>query len=315
MTKTDIVNKATRAFHRVKFKAQKHSPEILIGLGVAGAVTSAVMACKATLKVNEVLEEPRANIEKIHIAVEYGETEAGETYSVEDSRKDLAIVYTQTGLKFAKLYGPSVLLGGVSIGCILAGANIFRKRNVALAAAYTAVDSGFKDYRNRVIERFGKELDRELKYNLQSMKIEEVVTDENGKEKKVKKTVPAIDTSSDTAQPSAYAKIYDDGNIGWTKDAEANLFFLLQEQNYLNDLLKIRGHVFLNEVYDRLGFPRTAAGNVVGWVYDENHPVGDNYIDFGIFDIHDANKRRFVNGYERVILLDFNVDGPILELI
>ena len=323
MTKTDIMNKATRAFNRVKFKVHKHSPEILIGAGVVGGVVSAVMACKATTKINFILEETADKIDKIDDGYEKGEVKGmvdGEVvlvpYTEEDHKKDLAIIYAQSGLKFAKLYAPSVLLGGVSIGSILAGANILRKRNIAIAAAYTAMDTGFKEYRNRVIERFGKELDRELKYNIQSMKIEETVTDENGKEKKVKKTVEAVDTESgNPTKYSPYARIYDDGNIGWTKDAEQNLYFLIQQQNYANDMLKARGHVFLNEIYDMLGFQRTPIGSVMGWVYDEEHPVGDNYIDFGIFDIYDKKKRDFVNGYERVIILDFNVDGDIHNLI
>lgn len=311
MNKAKIVNKATRIFYRTGLKLKKHSPEILIVAGVTGAVVGAVMACKATLKVNEVLEQPKEDIEKIHTAVEKGVTNAGEEYTVEDSKKDLAIVYTKTGLKFVKLYGPAVAVGVVSIGCILAGNNIMRKRNIALASAYMAVDKGFKEYRGRVIERFGKELDKELKYNIKSMKIEDVVTDENGKEKKVKKTVQSIDPS----EPSMYARFYDDGCNGWDKDPELNLYTLLQMQNMANDQLKSQGHLFLNEVYDLIGLPRTQIGNEVGWFYDEENPTGDNYVDFGIYDLYNSKKRDFVNGYERVILLDFNVDGPILQYI
>lgn len=311
MNKTMIVSKATRIVNRAGLKVKKYSPELLIGVGVVGVVAGAVMACKATLKVNEVLEESKDNIEKIHTAVENGVTNAGETYTVENSKKDLAIVYAKTGVKFVKLYGPSVAVGAVAVGSILAGNGIMRKRNIALAAAYATVDKSFKEYRGRVVERFGKELDKELKYNIKSMKIEEVVKDENGKEKKVKKTVDAVDPNT----ISQYARFYDDGCIGWDKDPELNLYTLLQIQNMANDQLKSRGHLFLNEVYDMLGIKRTQAGNQVGWYYDEAHPTGDNYVDFGIFDLYNEKKRDFVNGYERVILLDFNVDGVILNYI
>ena len=64
-----------------------------------------------------------------------------------------------------------------------------------------------------------------------------------------------------------------------------------------------------------LGIPKTKAGQVVGWVYDPEHPVGDNYVDFGLFDLDRERVRRFVNGDERNILLDFNVDGNIWELM
>ena len=308
--KTEIMNNVTRTFGRMGLKLKKHSPEILMAVGITGVVATTVMACKATLKVNEVLEQPKHDINKIHEATEHGCTASGQDYSEEDSKRDLAIVYTQTGLKLVKLYGPSVALGIASIGCILASNNIMRKRNVALAAAYTAVDNGFKEYRNRVIERFGEELDRELKYNIKAQEIEERVVDENGNESIVKKTI-------EIAEPnySPYSIVFDDGNTGWDDDPELTKYFLIQQQNWANDLLKSRGHLFLNEVYDMLGAQRTKAGAQVGWIYDEKHPVGDNFVDFGLFDINRPKARDFVNGYEKVIVLDFNVDGPILEYI
>lgn len=317
MAKKDIIVSASRAFHKVGFKIRKHSPELLIGAGIVGIVASGVMACKATLKVNEVASQSKENIDRIHVATEKGKTEAGEAYSKEDSKKDLAIVYVQTGLKLAKLYAPSIILGAASIGCIVTSHNIIRKRNIALAAAYTAVDKGFKDYRGRVVERFGKELDHELRYNIKAKEVEETVVDENGNEKVVKKTVNMVDVSKykNVNDYSDYARIYDDGCNGWDKDPEYNLMFLRQQQNYANELLKAKGHLFLNEVYDMLGFPRSQAGQAVGWLYDEECPNGDNFVDFGIYDIDNKNCRDFVNGKERVIILDFNVDGVIWDKI
>lgn len=309
MNKTEIMTNATRYLHKVGFKFKKHGPEILVVTGVVGAVTSAVMACKATTKLSGVLEESKEQIDQIHDYVE--EKGYSEKYSEEDSKKDLAIVYTQSALKVAKLYAPSVLLGAVSITAILAGHNILRKRNIALAAAYTTLDTSFKDYRGRVIERFGKELDKELKYNIKAKEVEEVVTDENGEAKVVKKTVNVTDPNFH----SDYARFYDESCTGWEKDAELNLMFLKRQQSYANDLLQSRGYLFLNEVYDMLGIKRTAAGQVVGWIYDEKNPIGDNFVDFGIYDIYSEKARDFVNGYERVILLDFNVDGNILDMM
>ena len=234
-----------------------------------------------------------------------------EKYTEDDGKNDIRILYAKTGLNIIKLYAPSVILGGLSITAMLTSNNILRKRNIALAAAYTAVDKGFKEYRSRVVERFGEEMDRELRYNLKSKEIEETVVDEKGKEKTVKKTVNVVDPST----YSVYARFYDDGCNGWTKNPEDNLYFLKCQENYANDLLKTRGHLFLNEVYDMLGIPRTQAGQIVGWVYDEKNPVGDNFVDFGILDLYDEKKREFVNGYERTILLDFNVDGEIFKIL
>jgi hypothetical protein len=309
MKKFDITTKVTRGLNKAGFQLKKHSPEILIVAGVAGAVTSAVMACKATTKLNDILEESKEQVDKIHEAIEHPEN-LPEEYTEEDGKKDLTIVYTQTAVKLLKLYGPSIVLGGLSITAILTSNNIMRKRNIAIAAAYTSVDKSFKDYRGRVVERFGKDLDRELRYNIKKEEVEETIVDEKtGKEKTIKKT---IDVANDVSE---FAKFFDDGCTGWTKDPELNLAFLLKQQAFANDKLKANGYLYLNEVYDMLGIPRTKAGQIVGWIYDEKNPIGDNYVDFGIFDSNKVKNRDFVNGYERTILLDFNVDGNILNLM
>ena len=311
MTKFDLINTMTRTLNRTTFKLKKHSPEILIVAGVIGTVTSTVMACKATTKLNGILEDSKEKIDQVHYAMDHPET-LPEEYTAEDGKKDLAIVYTQSAVKVAKLYAPSVALGVLSITAIVSSNNILRKRNIALAAAYTAIDKSFKGYRERVVERFGKDLDRELRYNIKAKEIEETVVDEKtGKEKTVKRTVEVVDPNT----LSDFAKVYDDGCIGWEKDPESNLMFLRRQQDYANELLKSKGHLFLNEVYDMLGIPRTKAGQVVGWIYDEKNPVGDNFVDFGIYDKDNERNRAFINGYERNILLDFNVDGNILDLM
>lgn len=311
MKNFEIMNTVTRNLNRVGFQLKKHSPEILIVTGIVGIVTSAVMACKATTKINDILEDTKTQVEKVHTVLE-DDSIPEETYSEEDSKKDLAIIYAKAGLSFVKLYGPSILLGAVSIASIITSNNILRKRNIALAAAYTVVDTGFKEYRGRVIERFGEELDKELKYNIKAENVKETFIDEDGSEKTVDKTVEMTDPH---ACYSNYARFYDDGCKGWTKDPELNLVFLKQMQQYANDRLRARGHLFLNEVYDMLGIPHSSAGQIVGWIYDEDNPNGDNYVDFGIYDTYKEKSRDFVNGYERVILLDFNVDGIIYNLI
>ena len=304
------MSKLTRTLNRVGLKLKKHSPEILVVTGVVGTVASAVMACKATTKIDEVLADTKDNIDKTKDYVE--KKGFSEKYTEEDYKKDLTIFYAKGGLELVKLYAPSVALGALSITAILSGHNVLRKRNVALAAAYATVEKGFKEYRGRVVERFGEELDRELKYNIKAKEVEETTVDEKtGEEKVTKKTVNVADPNN----YSTYARFFDDGCTGWTKDPEYNLMFLKNQQRYANDLLKSRGHLFLNEVYDMLGIPRTKAGQVVGWIYDEEYPNGDNFVDFGIYDLYNEKARDFVNGYERTILLDFNVDGDIMNLI
>lgn len=311
MNKTEIISNLTRTLNRTCLKIKKHSPEILLAAGTVGVVVSGVMACKATLKVNEILDESKQQIDTIHSVA--ADPNMAEKYTAEDNKKDLAIVYTQTAVKMIKLYGPSVGLGVVSLGCMIGSNHILSKRNVALAAAYTAVDKSFKEYRSRVVERFGKQLDKELRYNIKAKEVEEVSKDENGHEVVKKEVVDVIDDDPNTYSP--YSIVFDDGNEGWDPDPERTKFFLIQQQNWANERLKAKGHLFLNEVYDMLGARRTKAGAQVGWVYDENNVVGDNYVDFGIFDTRRSKARDFVNGYEKVIVLDFNVDGCILDLI
>lgn len=311
--KTEIMSKATRLFHRTGLKISKHSPEILMVAGIAGTVASTVLACKATTKVGKIMDETKATVDIIHGGMENGNIN-GQEYTQEDGKKDLTIVYAQTGIKLAKLYAPAVAVGVLSIGSIVAGNRILNKRNVALAAAYAVVDKGFKDYRKNVVERFGEEMDKELRYNIKAKEIEVTTTDEKGKEKTEKQIVNVIDEDS-VSKHSPYARFFDEACPEWSKDAEYNLMYLRKQQEYANELLKARGHLFLNEVYDMLGIDRTKAGQIVGWIYDEKNPNGDNYVDFGIYDVNDPAKRGFVNGWERNILLDFNVDGAIYELI
>jgi len=295
---------------KVGFQLKKHSPEILLVAGVVGTVASAVLACKATTKLSTILEKTKEDVDQIHDCL--ADEGLADQYTKEDGQKDLAIVYAQTGIKIAKLYAPAVILGALSITGILASNNILRKRNVAIAAAYAAVDQGFKDYRKRVVDRFGNEVDRQLKHNIKAKTFDEIEVDpETGKEQKVEKTVDIADPDG----YSDYARFFDESCAGWEKNPEYNLMFLRAEQNYANDRLRSRGYLFLNEVYERLGIPMTKAGQIVGWVYNPDNPVGDNYVDFGIYETNRERNRAFVNGYERTILLDFNVDGNILDLI
>lgn len=319
MKKDEIMNKMSGAFNNVGFKMKKHSPEILMVAGVAGVVVSAVMACKATLKVDAIMDETKEKMDKIHKAEDDGVTESGEDYFIEDAKKDTAIVYAQTGFKLVKTYAPAVAIGTLSIVSILASNNILRKRNVALAAAYATVDKSFKEYRNRVIEKFGQEVDRELKYNIKAEKVPTTeVDEETGKEKKVKKNAFVVNPSD----VSGYARFFEkytvdeDGNSilnpHWEPNNEYNIMFIKAQENYANDLLRAKKRLFLNDVYEMLGLPRTKAGQVVGWVYDEDNPVGDNYVDFGMY-ADNLSYSDFANGLDPAILLDFNVDGNVWE--
>lgn len=296
-----------KSLAKAKFGLKKRSPEILVIGGIIGGVASAVMACKATIKAKDILDESKETIDAIHGAADgTRKIKEGETYTDEDKVKDLTAVYIQTGLKLAATYAPAVILGAASVASILGGHKILRGRNVALAAAYATIDQSFKEYRGNVVERFGETVDRELRYNLKAKKItEKIVDEETGKEKKVKKEilVPAGEGGY-----SGYARSFEPGCNYWENDANLNRAFLMCQEELANQKLQAQGYLFLSDVYKALGFRDDKASHVVGWVYNEDDPIGDNYVSFGF-----RNSFEFMEGYEKSVILDFNVDGPILD--
>lgn len=300
--KTKIMKSVNGVASKTVMKLKKHSPEILVVAGIAGTVVSAVLACKATTKVAEILDETKGTLDTIHEGMETGAIN-GQEYTTEDGKKDTVVVYAQTGMKLAKLYAPAIILGTLSITSILASNNILRKRNVALGAAYAAIDKSFKEYRGRVIERFGEQVDTELKYGIKAKKFEEIEVDpETGKEKKVKKTVMVADPNLQ----SDYAVYFDSKSRNYETNPDYNRMFLKAQQAFANDKLQTRGHLFLNEVLDDLDLPRTPAGQIVGWTKDGP----DGYVNFRIVEV----ERETEDGrHEPALLLDFNVEGNIWE--
>lgn len=298
--KTEIMKSVNGVASKTVMKLKKHSPEILVVAGIAGTVVSAVLACKATTKVAEILDETKGTLDTIHDGMETGAIN-GQEYTTEDGKKDTVVVYAQTGMKLAKLYAPAIILGTLSITSILASNNILRKRNVALGAAYAAIDKSFKEYRGRVIERFGEQVDTELKYGIKAKKFEEIEVDpETGKEKKVKKTVMVADPNLQ----SDYAVYFDSKSRNYETNPDYNRMFLKAQQAFANDKLQTRGHLFLNEVLDDLDLPRTPAGQIVGWTKDGP----DGYVNFRIVEV----ERETEDGrHEPALLLDFNVEGNI----
>lgn len=301
--------KFVNVYSGVKGQVEKHSPEILLGVGVVGVVATTVTACKATMKLNDILDECAETREKIKEVAENPNYE--DRYTEEDAQKDLTINYVQTGVKIVKLYAPSVALGVFSVGCLLGSHNVMQKRNAALSAAYLTVDKSFKEYKQRVIDRVGEEVEKEIRYGIKAEEIETTVQNEDGTETTVTETVKTMDPTL----YSDYARFFDETSPYWQKDPEYNMVFLKAQQQYANDLLRAKGRLFLNDVYEMLGIDKTKAGQIVGWVYDEENPNGDNFVDFGIYDMSKERVRAFVNGYEANILLDFNVDGNIWDLM
>lgn len=305
MNKLDVLKSIfTRNGSRALLVGKKFSPEILTAVGVVGVVAATVLACKATLELPVHVEDFENKVNDVHELRDLSVNGNEVDYPKREFQKDLAKVYFDTAVGLTRLYGPPVILGVASIGCILGSHKILKDRNAGLVVAYKLADEGLKKYRSRVVEAYGEEVDKSLIAGIHERK--EIVVQDNGK--KSEEQVLGFDPNS----YSRYARFFDESSSQWDKHTGYNLQYLRGQQNYFNDILKVRGHVFLNEVYDALGIPRSPDGALVGWVYGKN---GDDYIDFGIYDLDNLKARDFVNGYERSILLDFNVDGIIYDLI
>lgn len=284
-----IPNVITSKVARQILVTQKHSPRLLFAVGIGGVVTSTVLACRSTLKLSDTLAEMRDNLDAVNHP-NFAESS--------DHGRLVAYCYVTGTYKLIKLYAPAVIVGGLAITALTTSHVVLSRRNAGLTAAYALVSKAYEDYRDRVRDTYGEEVERDLYHATHTEKVKV----EGQKEKELVKF-------ADPNKFSPYARIFEAGSPNWQKDAELNRLFIQCQQKFANDLLQARGHIFLNEVYDMIGIDRSSAGAVVGWVISEE---GDNYIDFGMFEAANA---QFVNGFEPNIVLDFNVDGVIYDKI
>lgn len=294
---------------KTKFKLDKKSPEIFMGIGIITFVGTIVAASRATLKVDEIMDEHEDRVERIHMkreeVVEIGEGEE-EVYTEADAKNDIIITYAKTAVAFGKAYAPAITLGVISIASFLVSNRILKKRYLGVVTAYNALDKAFKLYRSRVVEEGGEELDRHYMFGTKYETIEKKVTDEKGRTKKLEEKV---EVASGEPAASPYARVFDDSNKRWDKNPEFTMLFLRTQESRLNNTLQTRGYLFLNEVYEALGYDWTTNGQFVGWIKGK----GDNYVDFGLRRYDDPAVRDYINGDKNTILLDFNVDGVIVN--
>ena len=320
--KDEIIETVSRTASKCGYRLKKASPTIMIVGAAIGGVTATVLACKATLKAQDILSEHNAQVESIHTAkaqVESGELILSEddSYTDEDVKKDITTTYVQTGLKLAKVYAPAVTLGAVSLGCMFGSHHIMSKRNASLTAAYIALDKAFTEYKGRVTDRFGSRVQEELEHNIKAVEIESKKTDEKGVEETIKEYK---DIALDASDP--YSLLFDESVSTWEKDSMMNQVTLNQALATANRRLRTNGHLFLNEAIDIIdyyghGSHHTPIGQVVGWIYDPNDKTKHNNVDFGVTNYIPGNDalNSFIDGDERSVMLHFNCDGPIIDKI
>lgn len=305
----NIIQTLKRTTGVAKVKLKNAAPSIAITGGTIAMAAAGVWACKMTLRLNEVMAEHNETLKKAEKAAANEEIE----YSEEDMIHDQKIILGKKIVAGAKLYAGPILLGTAGAIAIALGNKEHRRRTATALASLASVTETLRQYRKRVADKYGEEEERRLRYNLNQVKIDGEEFDENGKSKKVKKKVDVIDPNG-VHNYSPYARFFDEASREWSKDPDQNFMFLRAQQKLANAKLIRDGYLFLNDVYDALDIPQTEEGHYVGWIYDEK--LGkDRYVDFGIFDMHKEAVRDFDLGYERTILLDFNVDGPIVDKV
>lgn len=312
-----LMSKVSLTVGKATLQLSKQSPHLLFGAGIVGFGATIYMSSKAVLNLDSEIDKIKSNFDDVRSLkrLHNEATEAGhgypkgheEYYGEAQYRKDLTYISLDAVRKVAKLYAPTVIVGVATVACLTKSHSILSSRNTALMAAYSTLEKSYDLYRRRVISEYGEEKDREFRYPVETISVSEPNSNDYGIE-----LTDSEMTKLRIKNLSSYARFFDELSSSWCRQPEYNLVFLRAQQNWANDKLRVRGHVFLNEVYDSLGIPRSRAGSVVGWRLSKE---GDNFIDFGIFDGSNPAARDFVNGREGAILLDFNVDGVIYDKI
>ena len=282
-------------FACVKAVMHSHGPTILTVAGVVGVAGAGVMACQATIKVKDIKVEFDNTMEEIK--------ESG--YNEQTKRVEIRREYIRAGRRILRCYGPALFIGAVSIGSILYGHNMLNRRNLVLAGAYKLATTDFDAYRSRVAERLGEDMERSIRYNMQTIEVSDM---DDPKKSYTVEYVPEDMAGNETTIRSVF---FDESSIYWEEDPEKNKEFLLTLQKRAQEKYDRDGYLFLNWIYKNLDVQETYASNICGWVKGYTSDT----IDFGIYDVYSAASRRFVNGLEPVILLNFNDGGYIADKI
>lgn len=284
----------TTAFGNTALRAKKNSPHIFFAAGLAGVVTSAVLACRATLKLEKELDQIKLDLDTVRQNKEIV-TETDGAYSQSDYARDLSTVYFKSSMKVVRMYAPAIIIGSASIAA-LSGSHIqMARRNAALSSTVALLGQAFNDYRDRVREVVGEDKELELYRNMTPCEL-----DIDGK------TVKTLAKNPDSPfGHSSFAVCFDERSSHWQKNVEMNRIILNSIQFQMNNKLRAYGHVFLNDVYDELDLPKSDQGQIFGWM--KNSDTGDGNIEFVMYDAFNTPDSR--QPYDKSIWLDFNVDA------
>ena len=284
-------------------RAKFYAPEAYLAAGVVAGVGAAIMLAKAHKKSEAELDEAVLEYRDGQDQIADFEEDSGVELNAGQKFEIMALSYRMYATTLLRLYGPGVLMGVSAVGFVLASHGVLKGRQRALMATAAILQQSFTEYRKRVQEEVGSETEERLYYGAEERSVTRLVTDEDGKARKRKGKENHIPEKPD---PMMYSRLFDETNREWKQDPKLRVYWLEMTQQHMNDYLRMRGHVLLNDVYDALGFSRTSYGALVGW---SNQAYGDEFIDFGL--TADINQRPEDGRY----LLDFNVHGEIFHLI
>lgn len=310
-------------------KLWKEKPVICVAIGVIGVGFSTYLTWKASRKHDETMESIKNDIaevretkpEDVDDSEASAEAISEHEAQIVEYRKELRKVYVKSGFKLVKLYGAAATIEAASIASILTGFGIMKQRNSACVAACAVAEKGFREYRKRVVDELGEDVDKEFRYGLKETSVEVPDLDKNGEQKLDKEGKPKtkkqrkVIMEEDLDEFSTYARIF---KPGFTTQAEEdketglpdyayNLKFVKDQEDYFNKIIKYRPNhiVFLNEVYKALGFEPTKAGQIVGWVYDSENPDNEDPISFDICKLDDVG----------TFVIDFNDPRNVLDYL
>ena len=276
----------------VKFFGKKYAPELLLGTAAVAGTACIVTSCRATIKAKKSLEEHQER--KLLIADKLQTEEITSEESKVEMRKEIVKV----GLELAKEYAIPFSLYTATIGCVLGSYKIQKSRLQAISATLSAMSAAYTSLVTRL--KNGAEHGLTAEEVLKG-KVAFPETDEDGNPTG---EVNVMTLKHPNNNPFKFR--FDRYSTAWEHHHFSNECILKAEENWANTALELNGYLFLNDVLDRLGIPKTKAGQILGWRKDGD---GDGFVDFGVVDCQTLVGVEYDdNAFE----LNFNVDGDIL---
>lgn len=296
---------ATRFGHKAAFKIKKASPELLLVGGIVCIVGGTVLACKATKKASDILDEGHDEVEVMREAIDDPE---GNLVKVDEKevKKGIAKSKLRTLGRVAGAYAPAVALGSAGIAMIFTSHGIMRKRNGALLASYNALDAMFKTYRARVLEEEdGKERDRRY---LLGNDISEISEDQMNEFDLVRRV-----NEDAGGMLSQYPEWYGMHTVRFDANTSAafsmhpfsNLNRIRSTESVMTSRLHEKGYVSLNEVLHELHMDPVPWGQLVGRIWMPGEEDDNEFV----IEAVEVNQDQPGSP----IILNFHLDGMIWD--